>query len=406
MARKRFMIFSLLATVLAMIVLSGAAHSATARSAAQATAAATTAATAGAAATMAATMAPAAPATPVATLPFKDGKPQELKIFNFTTYIADDTIANFEKLYNVKVTYDTFGKADELFAKMQAGNPGYDIIVAPDYMITQLAGLDLLLPLDLKALPNWEKNGDPAFKNPAYDPNNKFSVVYQWGTQGLAYNKAKVAKPITSMSDLLDPATYNGAKKRVALLNSTRETMGLFLAYLGLDPNTTKVEDLEKVRDLIIKNKDLIAAFHDDDGQTRLAGGQVDAVTEWSGDVFQTMAEPGNENIVYVIPKEGALRWTDNLAVPKGATNKALAELFINYVYDPGVAAAISNYTQYGTPNKTSIDMKLIDPALLTNPAIYPPADVTSKLFILKDLGDQGAIYDQVWAEIVAGVSQ
>jgi spermidine/putrescine transport system substrate-binding protein len=404
MARKRFVLFSLLATVVAMIFMAGATNAATAHSAAQATQAATNAA---AAATMAATKAaPAMAATAVPTLPLKDGKPQELKIFNFTTYIADDTIANFEKLYNVKVTYDTFGKADELFAKMQAGNPGYDVIVAPDYMIAQLSGLDLLLPLNLKNLPNWDKNGDPAFKNPAYDAGNKYSVVYQWGTMGFGYNSKKVAKPITNFAELLDLKTYNGQKKRVALLNSSRETLGMILAYLGLDPNTTKREDLDKAKEFILKNKDAIAAFHDDDGQTRLAGGQVDAVTEWSGDMFQTMAEKGNEDLVYVIPKEGTLRWADNLAVPKGASNQALAEIFINYVYDPGVAAAISNYTQYGTPNKTAIDMKLIDAALLGNPAIYPPADVQKKLFTLKDLGDAAAIYDQVWGEIVAGVSQ
>jgi len=392
MARKRFVMFSLLATVFAMVFMAGAGNSATAQGAA--TPAATKAA------------APAAAATAVATMPLKDGKPQELKIFNFTTYIADDTIASFEKLYNVKVTYDTFGKADELFTKMQAGNPGYDIIVAPDYMITQLTGLKLLLPLNLKNLPNWEKNGDPAFKNPSYDEGNKYSVVYQWGTLGIGYNKKKVAKPITSMGELLDLKTYNGQKKRVALLNSNRETMGMFLAFLGLDPNSTNQADLDKVKDYILKNKDAIAAFHDDDGQTRLAGAQVDAVSEWSGDMFQTMAEKGNEDLVYVIPKEGSIRWADNLAIPKGATNQALAEVFINYVYDPGVAAAISNYTQYGTPNKTAIDMKLIDESLLSNPAIYPPADVMKKLFTLKDLGDKGAIYDQVWGEIVAGVSQ
>jgi len=392
MARKRFVMFSLLATVFAMVFMAGAGNSATAQGAA--TPAATKAA------------APAAAATAVATMPLKDGKPQELKIFNYTTYIADDTIASFEKLYNVKVTYDTFGKPDELFTKMQAGNPGYDIIVAPDYMITQLTGLKLLLPLNLKNLPNWEKNGDPAFKNPAYDEGNKYSVVYQWGTLGIGYNKKKVTKPITSMGELLDLKTYNGQKKRVALLNSNRETMGMFLAFLGLDPNSTNQADLDKVKDYILKNKDAIAAFHDDDGQTRLAGAQVDAVSEWSGDMFQAMAEKGNEDLVYVIPKEGSIRWADNLAIPKGATNQALAEVFINYVYDPGVAAAISNYTQYGTPNKTALDMKLIDEAILTNPAIYPPEDVMKKLFTLKDLGDKAAIYDQVWGEIVAGVSQ
>jgi spermidine/putrescine transport system substrate-binding protein len=376
MNSKRFVLMSSLLALIALILMGGASGSPTANAQGKATA--------------------------VATMAMKDGKKQELKVYNFATYIADDTIANFEKMYNVKVTYDTFGKADELFTKMQAGNPGYDVIVAPDYMITQLASLDLLLPLEMKNIPNFEKNVDPSFKDPSYDPKNKYSVAYQWGTMGIGYNKKKVGKDIKSLADIFKPEY----KKRVALLNSTREMMALLLISQGLDPNTVNKADLEKARDFALKNKEVVAAFHDDDGQTRLVRGEVDIVIEWSGDMFQVMAEKGNEDIVYVIPSEGTFRWADNLAIPKGAGNKALAETFINYVYDPGTAAAISNFTQYGSPNKAAIDMKLIDKALLENPAIYPPADVAKKLVTLKDLGDAGVVYDQVWAELTAGVSK
>ncbi len=388
MSQKRFALLSLAVAMLAALMFSSVARPATAQSG---TPAATSAGTAA-----------AAQSTPVATLPFVNGKPQELKIYNFTTYIADDTIANFEKLYNVKITYDTFGKADEMYAKLQAGNPGYDVVIAPDYMVTQLSGLDLLLPLDFNHIPNFGKNASVAFKNPAYDPGNKFSVAYQWGTMGIGYNTAKVAKPITGIADLFDPATYGGQKKRTALLNSSRETIALILIYLGLDANTTNKADLDKVRDYLLKNKDSIAAFHNDDGQTILAQGSIDAVMEWSGDMFQVMAEKGNENLAYVVPKEGTFRWTDNMVIPKGAGNKALAELFINYVYDAAVGASIANYTQYGSPNQAAIDMKLIDDALLSNPAVYPAN--FDKLVVLKDLGDAATIYDQTWAEIVAGV--
>jgi spermidine/putrescine transport system substrate-binding protein len=151
----------------------------------------------------------------------------------------------------------------------------------------------------------------------------------------------------------------------------------------------------------------VIASFHDSDGQFKLAKGEVDAISDWSGDMFQVIADPANAkaNLQYVIPKEGTVLWTDNLVIPKGAPNKDLALKFINYIYDAKVAADIANYTQYGSPNQAAIDQGLIDKALLDNPAIYPPAEVAKKLFILADIGDAQALYDQTWAEIKAGVS-
>lgn len=357
MSNKRFLLISLFAVILAFIAVGNSAQRATAQSATQA-------------ATQAAAMAP----TAVATVPLKDGKPQELHIFNYTTYIADDTIANFEKLYNVKVTYDTYTTVDEMFSKIQAGNPGYDIIVPSDYKVTQLAQAGLLEPLNLDNIPNFEKNVSPKFKNPPYDPGNKYSVPYQWGTIGIGYNEKKTGRPLDSISDLFDPKF----KGRVALLKSERETLSMFLNYLGKDPNSTKQEDLDAVRDFILKNKDQIARLHDADGQISVAKGELDVISDWSGDFFQVMNDPANKDLGlnYIIPKEGTVLWTDNMAIPKGAPNKSLAELFINYVYDPGVGASISNYTQYGSPNQAAIDMGLIDPSLLNNPAIYPPPEV------------------------------
>ncbi len=342
--------------------------------------------------------------TAVATMPLKNGKPQELHVYNYTTYIADDTISNFEKLYNVKVTYDTYTSMDELYSKIQGGNPGYDIIVPADYTVSQLIKANLLEPLNLDNIPNFKKNADSKFQNPPYDPGNKYSVAYQWGTIGLGYNSKKISRELNSWGDLFDPAF----KGRVALLKNGRETIATFLIYLGKDPNSTKPEDLAAVKDLILKNKANIAAFHDSDGQTKVAKGELDLISDWSGDFFQVMADPANKDLglKYVIPKEGAVLWTDNLTIPKGAPNKALAELFINYIYDAQVGASISNYTQYGSPNKAAIDQKMIDADALANPALYPPADVAKKLALLGDIGDAQAAYDQVWAEIVAGVSQ
>jgi spermidine/putrescine transport system substrate-binding protein len=178
----------------------------------------------------------------------------------------------------------------------------------------------------------------------------------------------------------------------------------MILIALGLDPNTTNQDDLDQARDWMLDHKDAVALVHDADGQFRLLRGEIDVAIDWSGDMFQVMSGDATDSLAYIIPSEGTFRWTDNMAIPKGAANKPLAEAFINYVYDPAVAASISNFTQYGSPNRAAIDTKLIDASLLANPAIYPPPETVAKLKTLKDLGDKAALFDTTWQEILGGV--
>jgi spermidine/putrescine transport system substrate-binding protein len=387
MKNTRFLFACLAVALLALLAMSAGASNVVAQDATQA-------------ATMEKTYAPTDEPTTVPTEALVNGEKQVLNVYNWTTYIAEDTIANFEKLYNVKVVYDTFESNDSLFAKMQAGNPGYDIIVPGDFNVQQMVRAELLDELDMNNIPNFTKNAAERFKNPAYDPDNKHCVAYQWGTLGIAYNVKKIGKDITSWDDVWAPE-YKG---RVGLMNSSREQMGALLVALGKDPNTTDRADLEAVRDYVLQHKDNIASFHDDDGQTKLARGELDIVFEWSGDIFQVMAD--NPDIRYVIPKEGSIIWTDNLCIPKGAKNKQLAEKFINYIYDAKVGASISNFVKYGSPNQAALDQGLIDPADAANTAIYPTDEVLKNLHFIKDLGDVQSMYDEVFADIKAGVSQ
>ncbi len=387
MTNKRFLLISALAAVLAVMLLGQSTFHAGAQ-----------------AATAAATDAPTSSMvfTPVATMPLVNGAPQELHVYNYTTYIADDTITNFEKLYNVKVTYDTFAASPEMLAKIQAGNPGYDVIVPPDYDIPLLAKAGLLLPLDMSKLPNFTQYANKSFKNPIYDPNNKYSVAYQWGTIGVGYNPTKVGHDITSWADVFDPKL----KGRVGILDSVRESIAIVLNYLGKDPNSTNKADLDAVKDFFIAHKDVIARFHAADGQYSVAKGELDVITDWNGDFNQVMGDPANAKagLKFVLPKEGTVRWIDNLAIPKGAPNADLALKFINYLYDPQVAADISNFIGYATPNQGAIDQGLISKEDLANPALYAPDSV--KQFVLIDLGDAQSLYDKEWADIKAAVSQ
>jgi spermidine/putrescine transport system substrate-binding protein len=323
-----------------------------------------------------------------------------LNIYNWTTYFAEDTLSNFEKRFNVKVVLDTYSSNDELFAKMQAGNPGYDIIVPTDYTVSQMVAADLLEPLDFANVPNFAANAMTQFKNPSYDPDNKHCVAYQWGTVGIGYNIKRTGQEITGWKDVFQPK-FN---KRVALVNYARDVLVVGLFALGKDPNSVEQADLEASRDFILANKDVIAAFHAEDGQVQLLRGDVDIVLEYVGDIYQVMAE--DPDIRYVIPAEGTSMWVDNLCIPKGSKNKALAEQFINYIYEAQVAADISNFTSYATPNQKAVDDKLIAEVSLNDPNIYPTEEVLERLTFLTDIGDAQIMYDEIFADIKAAVGQ
>lgn len=326
------------------------------------------------------------PATPVS-------QEKVLNIYNYSTYIAADVIAQFEKQYGVKIKYDNYETSDALYAKLKPGNPGYDLIFPADYMVRIMSLENMLEPLDLKKIPN-HKNLEPKFVNQPFDPGNKYSLPYQWGTMGIGYNFKAIPEKVDSWGVLFDPKF----KGKIAWLDDARYGLAAALLSLGYDPNTTNPDEINQARDLIINHKDLISVFAPDTGQTLLDRGEVNMTIEWSGDMFQVMKE--NPNLRYVIPKEGTIVFSDNMAIPKGAKNKELAEQFINFVLEPKIGATISNFIHYGSPNKAAIAQGLIDPNDLKNPAIYPPAKVFTKLKYIYDVGKSTTLYDQAWNEI------
>lgn len=322
-----------------------------------------------------------------------------LSVYNWSTYIAQDVITQFEQKFNVKVKYDTYENNEDLYAKLKPGNPGYDVIFPSDYMVKIMASENLLEKLNLGNIPN-KKHLDSKFINPTYDPGNKYSLPYQWGTLGIGYNIKATEGEIDSWAAMFEPRF----KGRIGLLDDMRDTLGMILVYLGYALNTTNPDEINKARDFMIKNKEAIAAFAPDNGQTLLDQGEVDLTYEYSGDIFQVMKE--NPNIRYAIPKEGAIVWTDNMAIPKGAPNKEVAEKFINFILEPELGAKISNFIHYGSPNKTARDKGLIDEKDLRNSSIYPPDKVFSKLKYVKDVGKATALYDEAWTEVKVAVGK
>ncbi|MDB9513517.1 spermidine/putrescine ABC transporter substrate-binding protein [Kamptonema animale CS-326] len=323
------------------------------------------------------------------------GSEKVLSIYNYSTYIAPEAIAQFEKENSVKIKYDTYDNSDALYAKLKQGNPGYDVIFPADYMVKIMVSENMLEPLNLDKIPN-KKNLDPKFVNQSFDPGNKYSFPYQWGTMGIGYNLKATKGEVNSWGAMLDPK-FTG---KVAWQDDARYTFAGVLMYLGYNPNTTNPNEINKARDLLIENKAMIAAFVPDTGQNLLAQGEVNLTMEWSGDIFQVMKE--NPDLRFAIPKEGTIVFTDNIAIPKNAPNRELAEKFIDFVLQPEVGAKISNFIHFGSPNKAAIDRGLIDDQDMKNQQIYPPNEIFSKLKYIEDVGKATGLYDQAWTEVKA----
>lgn len=318
---------------------------------------------------------------------------QTLSVFNWSTYVAEDTISNFEALCGVTVIYDVFESNEALLARLAGGNPGYDVIFPTDYMVSQMIGRELLMPLDHSQIPNIA-NLNPVFTDKGFDPGNTYSLPYQWGTIGIGYNRTKVGEDITSWEQVF---AYQGP---VAWLEDLRSMFGIGLLMLGYEPNSNNPDEIAQARDYLVAHGANVVAIAADDGQAMLARGDVDITVEFSGDIFQVMAECECDDYVYVIPEEGTPTWTDNMAIPVGAPNAPLAHVFMDYILDPKVGADISNYTAYGSPNMASIDGGLIDPELLGNQAIYPSADTEERLFFVEERPDVEQSYNDAWDEL------
>jgi len=315
---------------------------------------------------------------------------KSLFIYNWPYYISENTIPSFEKKFGVKVTYDNYSSNEEMLAKLQAGASGYDLVFPSDYTVIIMRDQSLLEELNMDNIPNF-KNIDERFKSLSFDPGNKYSVPYFWGTTGIGYNSSKVAK-VDSWSILWDEK-YKG---RISMLDDMRSLFNPALKLSGFSVNTAEQSQLEKARQMLIKQKPLIKAYTSDTYVDLLASGDIWLAQGYSGDIFQAMKD--NKSLNYVIPKEGTDMWVDNMCIPKGAKNKAMAEKFINYVLEPEVSADISNATWYANPNKVST--KFIKPEIANNLSIYPPDDVLNKCEFQKDLKEANKLYENLYNEI------
>jgi len=315
-----------------------------------------------------------------------------LNFYNWTDYIADSTIPNFQKETGIKVRYDNYSSNDDLFAKMSAGGTGYDIIVPTDAFVTRMRHANLLGALDHSLIPNI-KNLDPRFRNAPYDPGNNYSIPWQWGTTGIGWDKTKVSEPVTDW----DAFNLPDVQKKDSFLAEARDAFAMALFALGKDPNTTNTSDLDAATQYLLDLKKKVLKITSD-YQEPLTGGQLILAQAYSGDVFT--AEATNPHLAYVIPKSGAFTWVDSMCIPKDAPHPGNAMMFMNYMLEPKVGAALTNAVNYGSPNKAALPY--IDKSITSNPLIYPPPEVLAKLQFQKDLGDTELEYSDRWTKVTS----
>ncbi len=310
----------------------------------------------------------------------KASGPEEPKLnfYNWDTYIGDTTLADFKKASGIDVKMDLFSTNDELFAKMKAGNAGYDVIVPSNDFVARMSQAGLLLPLDHSKIPNM-KNINKDFLDPPYDPGRKYSMPYTWLALGIGYRKSKMKDMGGSLTPdswkwVFESDLYHG---KIALLSESADLIRLCAKYLGHSINDIPDAVLPQIEAMLTKQVKAgnILKFHSDDGQDLLAHKEVDIVIEYNGDIAQKAKD--DPDLDFVIPKEGSELNSDTLAIPTGAPRPDNAHKFINFILDGQNGAEISKTILYPTPNDAA--RALMDDAYKNNHMIFPPADRLAK---------------------------
>jgi len=315
----------------------------------------------------------------------------DLNLYIWSDYITDAAIERFAAETGINVTVDVYDSNETLEARMLAGSSGYDVVVpTADFMQRQIAA-GVYQPLNTELLPNLANMDAGLMANASvFDPNNEHASIYMWGTTGIGYNIDMIAErlgadyQINSWELIFNPEiAAQVADCGISVLDAPTEIIPAALAYLGRDPQSHSAEDLEAASELLMSVRENIRYFHSSQYIGDLANGEVCVSVGWSGDVFQAAAraeEAGRGvNVWYAIPQEGALVWFDMLAIPSDAPHAENAHRFINYLMEPDVIAEVTNYVWYANANRASWPM--VDEAITSDPAIFPPEEVLARLF-------------------------
>jgi putrescine transport system substrate-binding protein len=323
-----------------------------------------------------------------------------VNIYNWNDYFAEDTLKQFEKDTGIKPVLDLYDSNETLEAKLLAGRSGYDVVfpTARPFAARHIKAGIYQAP-DLAKLTGWKNLDTGILKSlQDIDPGNKYLTPYMWGTTGIGINSKKVAEilgkdtPTNTWKLIFDPEISGKLKDcGISLMDDSTEVFAAALAYLGKDPNSTAKADLDAAHDAIARIRPNIRYFHSSQYISDLANGDLCVAHAYSGDVLQAAdraEEAGNGvEVAYEIPKEGAVLWVDVMAIPVDAPHPEQAMAFINFLLTPKNIAVASNYVNYANANNAATP--LLDEGVRNDPGIYPPDDIKSKLFVMKERTDK-----------------
>ena len=316
-----------------------------------------------------------------------------LYVLNWGDYIDEALLTQFEEETGIQVNYTTMATNEEMMVKLEEADCIYDVCFPSDYIIERLIQKDLLHELNKDNIPNLQYI-DERFLDLDFDPENKYSVPYMWGTVGILYNTTMVQEPVTSW-DILWDETY---ADQILMYDSIRDTIGVALMKLGYSINTRNEADIQAAEEALIAQKPIVQAYLGDPIKDRLISGGAAMGIVYSGDAMWCMYE--NPDLAYAVPETGSNLWFDNIIIPKTSDNTEAAEAFINFLCDPEVAAQNAEYIGHSTPNAAALE--ILGEEYINDPTYNPPQELLDKCEIFHDLGDFITVYNDAWNRIKA----
>lgn len=318
---------------------------------------------------------------------------EELHIYAWADELPDEIVQDFQKETGIEVTVDTFDSNESLIAKLEAGAAGYDLVNPSQYAVQILAKKGLVTELDHGKIANIG-NISEVFQKVSYDPGNKHSMPYIWGTTGLAYNSDCIKEPVTSWKAFWDEK-YKG---RIYMLDNMLAAYIAALQVNGFSANSSNPEEIAKATESLIQQKPLLAGYNSTNFADLVASGEACLVESWSGSVINVMKE--NPHVHYVVPDEGGTMWVDGYSITKDAPNAEAAYKFLNYLLQPEVAAKVTTLTSIASVVEKS--KELLPPEVANNTAIFPPADKLANADFILDTGDATKHYQDGWTKVKA----
>lgn len=322
--------------------------------------------------------------------------PPEVRFFNWSDYLPEEVLERFTRETGIAVRYSTYESNEAMYAKIKLlRGRGYDLTVPSTYFVDKMRKEGLLAPLDKAKLPGFS-NLDPRHLDKPFDPGNRYSIPYLWGTTGIAFNAAKFDPAhVQAWADLWRPEF----RRSLALPNDMMEVFPMALRVLGFSPNSTNPAEIRQAYEKLRRLLPNVRLFNSDSPLVLFVTGEVDAGMMWNGNVYRALQE--DPNIRYVFPREGCLLWMDNLVIPKGAENIDNAHRLLDFLLRPDVARLITERIGYPSPNAGAV--QLLKPELRDNPVVYPGDEVLRKGSYTVDLGPAVTVYAEYWEKLKAG---